>query len=423
MSKFKIVCLSIIAVALLINLFVVNTPVAAGEVKFWAHYHPPRIERNHDEIKRFEEANPDIKVTLEHFPYGELWDKLLPAIAAGTGPDFIHVHGSWTTLFVQSNAWEAIPEDVLSKDYIEEYWLPSSLPSYYRDGEYYGLPYATGGEGVYLNVDLFSEVGLDANQPPKTWPEAIEAGKKLTKFDEAGKMMQSGWALIDSHLYWDTTLFQFGTDIITPDGKKAAFNNPQGVAAFKWRRDFITEHKLQNFEFLGAYEAFQQAKAAMACFGPWYGDLLVKDYPDVKFTTSLVPVLKEGDDPVVSTIGGGWGYAVNSRSKNKEDTWEFFKFMVSKEEQIFMFMVEGNPVRKDVIDDPKIPELVEKTPYFKAFIDSMPYYKYVGDKVNEMLFNRAFEMAWTSMVQEGVSPEDATAKAAADVDEVLAEKK
>lgn len=103
-------------------------------------------------------------------------------MAAGTGPDVLHVHGSWTTKFVDAKVWEPVPETVLNEIQIGE-WYEGVANAYKRDGKYYGLPYASNTWALYYNRDLFAQAGLDPEAPPVTWVDLITYGKKLTKFD------------------------------------------------------------------------------------------------------------------------------------------------------------------------------------------------------------------------------------------------
>ena len=47
------------------------------------------------------------------------------------------------------------------------------------DGKVYALPFRSDFWVVYYNKDIFQKAGLDADNPPKTWPEVFEAAKKI----------------------------------------------------------------------------------------------------------------------------------------------------------------------------------------------------------------------------------------------------
>ena len=68
--------------------------IASAEtvLKVWAHHHPPRVEKTQALFDEFEQLNPDIKIEFTTMPYDAYWNKLLPSMAAGTGPDVLHMH-------------------------------------------------------------------------------------------------------------------------------------------------------------------------------------------------------------------------------------------------------------------------------------------------------------------------------------------
>lgn len=60
------------------------------------------------------------------------------------------------------------------------------------DGLCYALPVRSNSIEYFYNVDHFEEVGLDPNNPPKTWDEMMDAAIKLTKKDSAGNTIRYG---------------------------------------------------------------------------------------------------------------------------------------------------------------------------------------------------------------------------------------
>ena len=387
----------------------------------WMHTNASREKKVAEMVKLFESENPDIKVDVQVFPYNDMWEKLLPSIAAGTGPDLIHSHGSWTTLFVQNNAWLPVPETVLSKAEIEKMFYPWALVSFKRAEQYYGLPYAVGSEAVYLNDALFEEAGLDPTQCFETWDDLLTAAQKMTKTDSSGKIVQTGFSLKGSHIYIDTIFFQHGTDVVdnTKTPPVAAFDNPNGVAAYQWMADVFTKWKVDSYDFPDPLAEFPNNKVAMSIFGSWAGEIWLTDKPDFKFHTCPEPVIKKGDSPVIGTVGGGWGWTVSATTKKTDQAWRLFKFFTAPEQQQYMVFVEGNPVTSYVMDNAKTQEILDKSPWYKPFIANVPAYKYVGDKVNEHEFNLALERGRDRMVLEGADAETAMKTAAEEINVVL----
>jgi sn-glycerol 3-phosphate transport system substrate-binding protein len=45
------------------------------------------------------------------------------------------------------------------------------------DGKIYGIPYQNSTPLMYYNVAAFTDAGLDADKPPTTWQEWLDAAK------------------------------------------------------------------------------------------------------------------------------------------------------------------------------------------------------------------------------------------------------
>lgn len=97
-------------------------------------------------------------------------------------------------------------------------------------GKVYGVPRQNYSMGLLINRKLFQQAGLNPDTPPATWDEVRADAKKIAGLGKgvvgyadysAGN--QGGW-------HFTTELYGQGGDVVTPDGKKAAFNSPQGKA-------------------------------------------------------------------------------------------------------------------------------------------------------------------------------------------------
>ncbi|MER8184167.1 extracellular solute-binding protein [Kitasatospora sp. NPDC094015] len=105
---------------------------------------------------------------------------------------------------------------------------PSVLATLKSDGKLYGLPYSNYKMGLIYNRKLFTQAGLDPDKPPTTWEGIREAAKKIAAlgngvngYGDYSATNQGGW-------HYTAELYGLGGSMTTPDGKKAAFNTPEG---------------------------------------------------------------------------------------------------------------------------------------------------------------------------------------------------
>ncbi|MFD9126129.1 extracellular solute-binding protein [Kitasatospora sp. NPDC059571] len=105
---------------------------------------------------------------------------------------------------------------------------PSVLNTMKADGKLYGLPRSNYKMGLLYNRKLFKQAGLDPDKPPTTWAEIREDAKKIAAlgngvngYGDYSATNQGGW-------HYTAELYGLGGSMTTEDGKKAAFNTPEG---------------------------------------------------------------------------------------------------------------------------------------------------------------------------------------------------
>src|SRR5262249_24679304 len=89
------------------------------------------------------------------------------------------------------------------------------------EGKQYLVPFYVSKTLLFMNRTMMQEAGL--TRPPKSFDELIDYARKMTKGERSGFMtLNFDW------LYW--SLFAMnGVELLTGDGKKAAFNTPAAV--------------------------------------------------------------------------------------------------------------------------------------------------------------------------------------------------
>ncbi|GAA0688463.1 extracellular solute-binding protein [Kitasatospora atroaurantiaca] len=105
---------------------------------------------------------------------------------------------------------------------------PSVLATLKADGKLYGLPTSNYRMGLLYNRKLFTRAGLDPDKPPATWDEVRAAARKLAAlgngvngYGDYSATNQGGW-------HYTAELYGLGGAMVSEDGKKAAFNTPEG---------------------------------------------------------------------------------------------------------------------------------------------------------------------------------------------------
>src|SRR5437868_4850104 len=75
-------------------------------------------------IKRFEAANPTIKVKHVNVPYDDFRLKIAAAIPAGQGPDVVQLFYGWLQDYLKAKLLQPLPADLFKATEIEQEFFP-----------------------------------------------------------------------------------------------------------------------------------------------------------------------------------------------------------------------------------------------------------------------------------------------------------
>ena len=183
---------------------------------------------------------------------------------------------------------------------------------------------------VYYNTELFQKAGITSF--PKTMDQLAEAAVKLT----GGGVY--GWALIgakDASLIsrYINFLYAFHGDLLTPDGKKSAFAQPESVAALKFYTDLLVKHKATQPSAMAnglndVNQLFMTGRAGMIIDGPWRQGSLREQAPNLKWAVAQLPPAA-GKTPRYLT--SSWYYTLFKGGRNQDAAFKFVDFLLRPE--------------------------------------------------------------------------------------------
>ncbi|MEU8196642.1 extracellular solute-binding protein [Microbispora amethystogenes] len=187
---------------------------------------------------------------------------------------------------------------------------PSVMRAFTVNGRIYGLPRTTYKVGLVYNRTLFTRAGLDPDNPPKTWAEIREAAKKIAAlgpgyvgYGEYSAGNTGGW-------HFTQEIYGRGGDVVTPDGRRAAFNTPEGRAVLqnlkdmRWTDDSMGTKQLYQWDDL--MRLMGAGKMGMILGAP---DVITElhDNRHAKYEDFGLAAFPEAK----ATLGGGDGYMFN----------------------------------------------------------------------------------------------------------------
>ncbi len=125
-----------------------------------------------DVIKKFKASNPGINITYQSFPSADYQTILMSAMAAGKGPDIVHVraYGALDQLVVPGYLSPLDSKEIKGLNKYSKDLLNSQRG--FSDKRLFGVPFATQNLGIFYNADYLRKAGIYA--PPKTYSEFVE---------------------------------------------------------------------------------------------------------------------------------------------------------------------------------------------------------------------------------------------------------
>jgi len=346
------------------------------EVTFWHGMTDITLNGLEEVIKEFEATHSDIKIKAVYSAGGTDTDeKLLTAIAGGNPPDITYFDrfniGSWAS----QGSLEDISEYAANAGITSDNYYPFAWEEASYKGKLYGIPTTTDSRLLFYNKDLFTEVGLDPENPPKTIDELTAAAEKLTikdgnRFKRIGFIPWYG----QGQLY--TWGWVFGGEFYDKSTDKVTLNDPKIVEALEWLTDYANKYNIENIASFtdsqgsGDMDPFLTGQLAMQISGPWTVSSIQKYKPDLNYGVTPIPT-PTGTD--FQTWSGGWSIVMPKGAKNKDAAWEFMKFFGSPEGQkIFSGIVRDFSVIESVNADLGFTE----DPILKEFTAILPVSHY-----------------------------------------------
>lgn len=333
---------------------------AGKTITYWASNQGTSIEHDKQvlkpELDKFTQRT-GIKVDLEVVPWDDLLNRILAATTSGKGPDILNIGNTWSASLQATDAFVPIDDAVLAKVGGKDRFLPTPYAATGAEGKPpMGLPVYSSSYALYYNKKIFREAGV---QPPKTWEEMAEVGRKLSTDGRWGLALEGGSYTEGVHHAF-TFGKQYGADIFTKDGKPA-FNSPQMVQGVKRYVDLLAKDKIvnpSNAEYSQGTQSlkdFATGKSAMLMWQAAQGSLVSNGMnpDDIGVAPIPFPASAPAGAPRINSMVGGINMAVFKDSDAKDAAFEFMAFMTSAETQKALNKAYGSlPSVKDAYDDP-----------------------------------------------------------------------
>ena len=210
------------------------------------------------------------------------------------------------------------------------------------DGKTYAVPFYQVAMALYFRKDHFLEAGLDPSNPPRTWEEFYEAGRRLTEIEKGRSGFGFSAGLGGKAYHWVNFAWQAGAEVVEPaeDGYwKSAIATPEGANALDFFRRLTLDKWVgddgQEYGPVANVTTMLGPDIAAGKISMWfsYTNDIVLSASDINPSLIGMTAMPAGPGGSRNEINAGM-WAINSSitdPKKLEACWRFIKFFSGQE--------------------------------------------------------------------------------------------
>lgn len=371
-------------------------------IQHWIFWTQP--EKIKDQLLATDSLKTALGDNTLDFKTGVNPEATLAAVAGGTPPDIGALN--YYLDFMYKGVVMPLDDYIASSTVIsKDKFIPGNWEVIQLDGTVYGIPAweCFVRRGLNYNTRLIEAEGLDPNSPPETWEELFAWHEKLTKFDNAGNLLQigldpydaeggvgpgnDGWFLTES----------WGFDYFDEEARSFNLDNELMAAGLETMGEFVKligPDNLTGFRAVqgqgdwgGSYNAEVQA---MIIEGYWHPGETANEKPEVAKVNraSWVPVPDARRGTKIQ-FGGGHMVQMFKDGKYKEEAWPVAEWLQSTDVCNLIFQNIGwLPAYKPYFDTADPSAFPGLDYYFKSVNEANYWGKFIRCEIQEFIVTK-----------------------------------
>ncbi len=294
--------------------------------------------------------------------------KTLASFVSGKPPGLAYEYGSSISTLARRNQTQDLTSLVKNTPSFQwnDFFPAARQAATTPDGKVYGVPALVDNLALVYNKKLFDAAGLSYPTANWTWDDFRDAARKLS----APAQHRYGWAYVndgseDTVWRYVAMLWQAGGDLLSPDGKKSAFDSPAGLQAMHLLHDMaVTDHSVYLDTGDGQYQnLFSSGRIGMLWTGPWDLSTFNKD---VSYGAQILP-----GKVTHATIAGPDNYMLFNKGDTKT-AWAFLQWLVSAPTHLKFAIATGDlPLRQSETRLPGYQDFLKRYPADQVFVDNL----------------------------------------------------
>lgn len=373
------------------------------ELNFWNGFTGPDGRIMLGLVRRFNEANPDVTVSMQRMDWATYYNKLMVAAVDGRGPEIfvlqssslsrMHRAGFVSNVTDLFNGTSGVPESDFD---------PQVIGQVKYGTDFVGLPLDIWPFGLYCNADALKQAGfVDSKgnaRAPVGRDEFMKAARLMQHLGPDGRPDVWGYALTNWRMNYQSLLPQFDGHYFSKDGR-ADLTNPGNVAALSFLESLNEGKRLIPPPENGlGWVGFRQKKVAMVIDGIFMvGDL--QRLEDFNYVGFPIPVIGKHPGTMAEShvlcIRSGLDEAHVSAAKR------FIKFL--SDNSIDWAKAGQVPARRSVRENPEFAKMKVQS----AFAKQIPNMVYLPKTTIIFELNLELDLAVEKVIRGRATPLEA----------------
>lgn len=396
----------------------------AGSLNLWVLGYTPGNQFANpfdNAVAQFMADNPDIQVEITGYPPNdEGFTKLTTALQSGQGIDLLRLPSDRLPGYVRDELIEPIDSYMSDADKAD---ILSNVLDVVRlkDGQAYAWPLWVVPMGMYLNVDVFKEAGVELPAKDWTYEQFVETAKQLTFKRANGEQVYGFAAFVDPGVINSWALWMNQDPTVRPrtaDGK-FGFNTPEAAAALQRFADLALVDKVTPPDFgtlkdTDVKGGFKTGQFAMVVDATGFSPQLVAD----KINFEIYPIPTYNGNKLTVGAVGLIAVAQTDDEVKRQAAMDLARYLTSSEVQ--EDVPPGSNVATGFYLAPGARQSVKVNPPLDQFLPMLPDMWITPLVPDWGQFTRLFHTEYQNIIFGQTAPADAMSQIAEEADQLLA---
>ena len=275
-------------------------------------------------VDEFEEANPNVEVTLESTSWGDYWTKLQTQATSNSIADVYGMVSMYSADYMENGlAYNMSELAANDPDFIGfDSYYQAIMSAYEKDGSYFFLPYDMSTMLLLVNVDLLEKCGLEYKPEGYTKDEFLDLAKTLKEngYYAVSSIGKTDWA------YYDI-MTRSGCTIIDENGL-LNLDNDKVIETTQFYADLMAEGYASYAA--DATDYFASGMSAMTLSNPEGVANKAAELGAHLDVIRMLPTEVEGGE----VIAEGGSFGIYAKTEHPQEAWALVKALTGPEASI-----------------------------------------------------------------------------------------